>query len=362
MTENALTPNFQAKSGFSKDLSCGFEAGSKEIAASISGKNGRDNINVIGQELGVKINLSSTRFNITGPKAGAEKALNLMKALALTIQPGDVVTAETVKEMLANPANQNLDRDRDYLILPGNVRVDPRNERQRQQILGFRNNSTNIITGEAGTGKTWLSVMLAVEAFETGLYPGGIILVRPAVEAGEKLGFMPGDLQSKVDGYMRPLYDALEEVYTESGLKNKMSQKIIEIAAVAFMRGRDIKDTLIILDESQNMTKSQMKLLLTRVGEGSKLITTGDVTQTDLEEGVEPGLADLIARLKHPLAKEMGFLDNTSLVEYLPGDSVRSAAVTRALGLYDIDLDAPVVEQKLEQAPTPALRNTPSPS
>lgn len=182
--------------------------------------------------------------------------------------------------------------------------------------------------GPAGTGKTYLAVCLAVQAFKQKQVER-IILTRPAVEAGEKLGFLPGDLQTKVDPYLRPLYDALQEMLGVEAYAKLMERGVIEIAPLAYMRGRTLSNAFIILDEAQNTTREQMKMFLTRLGDGSKMVITGDATQIDLPEGKQSGLIHAARLLKE--------VEGISLINLTDKDVVRNTLVMRIVRAYAKD-------------------------
>jgi phosphate starvation-inducible PhoH-like protein len=195
-------------------------------------------------------------------------------------------------------------------------------------VDAIRKNTIVISTGPAGTGKTYLAVAMAVKALRTHEI-SRIILTRPAVEAGEKLGFLPGDLQSKIDPYLRPLYDALYEMMGAEAVARLMEKMTIEIAPLAYMRGRTLDNSFIILDEAQNTTQEQMKMFLTRLGNGSKIVVTGDLTQTDLPDGKKSGLAAAVRILKN--------IEGIAVHEFSERDVVRHRLVQKIIMAYDRD-------------------------
>lgn len=197
---------------------------------------------------------------------------------------------------------------------------------QREYIHAIRKNDLVFCIGPAGTGKTYLAVVLAVQAMKTGSVKR-IILTRPAVEAGESLGFLPGDLKEKVDPYLRPLYDALHDVLGAEHTERLMERGVIEIAPLAYMRGRTLDDAFVILDEAQNTTKAQMKMFLTRLGFGSKMVITGDKTQIDLPRGVESGLNASESILKRVSEIHFQYLEQ--------GDVVRHPIVAKIIEAYE---------------------------
>jgi phosphate starvation-inducible PhoH-like protein len=197
---------------------------------------------------------------------------------------------------------------------------------QRQYVAAIRKKDIVFGIGPAGTGKTFIAVMMAVAALKSGKVKR-IILTRPAVEAGENLGFLPGDLQEKVDPYLRPLYDALNEILGSEQVIKSFERGLIEIAPLAYMRGRTLNDSFIILDEAQNTTPEQMKMFLTRLGFGSKMVITGDVTQIDLPRGKDSGLVEAEKVLAH--IKEIGF------VRFSEWDVVRHSLVQQIIQAYE---------------------------
>ena len=199
---------------------------------------------------------------------------------------------------------------------------------QQKYVSAIRANTITFGTGPAGTGKTYLAVALAVAAYKAKEVEK-IILTRPAVEAGEKLGFLPGDLQTKVDPYLRPLYDALQELFGLETYAKLMEKGVIEVAPLAYMRGRTLTSAFVILDEAQNATREQMKMFLTRLGEGSRMVVTGDLTQTDLPEGKTSGLRHAVNVLKG--------VEDIAVVELTERDVVRHPLVMRIVRAYERD-------------------------
>lgn len=199
---------------------------------------------------------------------------------------------------------------------------------QQKYVAAIRSNTITFGTGPAGTGKTYLAVSLAVAAYKAKEVEK-IILTRPAVEAGEKLGFLPGDLQTKVDPYLRPLYDALQELFGMETYGKLMEKGVIEIAPLAYMRGRTLSNAFVILDEAQNATREQMKMFLTRLGEGSRMVVTGDLTQTDLPDGKSSGLKHAVNVLKG--------VEDIAVVELTERDVVRHPLVMRIVRAYERD-------------------------
>lgn len=209
--------------------------------------------------------------------------------------------------------------------------VRPLTAKQAEYVDAIRHHDVVIGVGPAGTGKTYLAVAEAVASLRAGTHRK-LILTRPAVEAGEKLGYLPGDFQAKINPYLRPLYDALEEMLRFGELQRSIQHDVIEILPLAYMRGRTLKNAFILLDEGQNTTPAQMKMFLTRMGEGAKIVVTGDVTQVDLPEGVVSGLVDAVRVLRG--------VEGLSVVEFTGGDIIRHAMVQRIVDAYE-RADAP---------------------
>lgn len=204
--------------------------------------------------------------------------------------------------------------------------IGPRSDNQRKLVEGYMKNDMIFTVGPAGSGKTYVSIALAVRALKNKEIRK-IILSRPAVEAGEKLGFLPGDMKEKIDPYLQPLYDALQDMIPAQKLTEYMEQNVIQIAPLAFMRGRTLNDAVVILDEAQNTTTQQMKMFLTRMGQNTKMIITGDMTQIDLPRSVRSGLKEALAVLKD--------VKGISFVEMGEKDIVRHKLVTRIVNAYD---------------------------
>lgn len=204
-----------------------------------------------------------------------------------------------------------------------------RTANQQALVDAFRESGLVMAIGPAGTGKTYLSIALAVRMLKDKM-ARKIILSRPAVEAGEKLGFLPGDMKDKIDPYLQPLYDALEDMLPQQKLQEMMEKRIIQIAPLAFMRGRTLNDAVIILDEAQNTTSAQLRMFLTRMGTDAKMILTGDLTQVDLPRGVRSGLAEAIPLLRH--------IDGVRVVEMEKQDIQRNKLVSKIVEAYEREL------------------------
>lgn len=223
-----------------------------------------------------------------------------------------------------------------------------RSENQQRLVDGFNNNDMVFAVGPAGTGKTYLSIALAVKALKE-KRSRKIILSRPAVEAGEKLGFLPGDMKDKIDPYLQPLYDALEDMIPASRLQDMIDKHIIQIAPLAFMRGRTLSDAIVILDEAQNTTTAQIRMFLTRMGWNTKMIITGDLTQVDLPRGQKSGLKEALQILKN--------IDGISTVFMQQQDIVRHKLVTQIVNAYDAFDKKVAVEKELDKQGKKQLDN-----
>ena len=248
----------------------------------------------IEKALTVTIIARDSELKLVGSQTAVQRAQTVFFQLVELSKRGTVITEQQVDYAiaLAFEENQNglLEIDKDCICHTVNGKpVKPKPLGQKEYVDSIRNRMITFGVGPAGTGKTYLAMAMAVTAFKSGEV-GRIILTRPAIEAGEKLGFLPGDLQSKVDPYLRPLYDALYQIMGPESFARNMEKGLIEVAPLAYMRGRTLDNAFIILDEAQNTTPAQMKMFLTRIGFGSKVIITGDATQKDLPKDVKSGL------------------------------------------------------------------------
>ncbi|WP_453932294.1 PhoH family protein [Acidovorax temperans] len=274
--------------------------------------------------LGVGIAHRHEQFKVDGPKAKATQAMELLQALyEIAERP---IPEDHLQLMLAGDS-ELLEAPEDTIVL-STRRADLRG-RTATQSLYLQNIATHDITfgiGPAGTGKTYLAVASAVDALERSSVQR-IVLTRPAVEAGERLGFLPGDLAQKVDPYLRPLYDALYELMGHDKVQKAFERNAIEIAPLAFMRGRTLNNAFVILDEAQNTTPEQMKMFLTRIGFGSRAVVTGDVSQIDLPKGAMSGLIDAERVLKR--------VKGIAITRFTSADVVRHPLVARIVDAYD---------------------------
>ncbi|WP_414830501.1 PhoH family protein [Alteromonas sp. H39] len=293
-----------------------------------------DNIKQIERRLGVEITYRSNAFKVLGEPQQASGASELLKLLYIETQPvkGVIPDLDAEQVHLAIQEARCLERAeaghyaKDVHIRTKRGVIKPRNPNQSQYVDNIINHDISFGIGPAGTGKTYLAVACAVDALER-QEVRRILLTRPAVEAGEKLGFLPGDLSQKVDPYLRPLYDALFEMLGFEKVEKLMERNVIEVAPLAYMRGRTLNDAFIILDESQNTTTEQMKMFLTRIGFNSKAVITGDITQVDLPRGVRSGLRHSIDVLNSVNDISFNFFNAT--------DVVRHPVVARIVQAYE---------------------------
>ncbi|MBD5204072.1 MAG: phosphate starvation-inducible protein PhoH [Bacteroidales bacterium] len=236
------------------------------------------------------------------------------------------LTDDVIIDIIKGEPPKNIDTTGVIIFGQSGRPIAPRNANQAKMVKSFAENDLTFALGPAGTGKTYIAIALAVSALKNKQVKR-IILSRPAVEAGEKLGFLPGDMKDKIDPYLRPLYDALEDMIPAVKLKEYMESDTIQIAPLAFMRGRTLNDAVIILDEAQNTTKHQMKMFLTRLGVNAKMIVTGDATQIDLPRTVQSGLMQALKILRG--------VSGIGIIEYVKKDIVRHPLVQRIVDAYE---------------------------
>ncbi|MBP9652675.1 MAG: PhoH family protein, partial [Brachymonas sp.] len=282
-----------------------------------------EHLRAIERALDVKIAHRHEQFKVDGPKAKASRAMEVLQALYE--QAARPVLPATVQLMLAGDGSA-LSSDEDAQLLTRRTDVRARSANQGVYLQAIAAHDITLGIGPAGTGKTWLAVACAVDALERGNVQR-IVLTRPAVEAGERLGFLPGDLVQKVDPYLRPLYDALHELMGFDKVQKAFERSQLEIAPLAFMRGRTLNNAFIILDEAQNTTPEQMKMFLTRIGFGSKAVVTGDISQIDLPKGQASGLVEAERILKR--------VPGIAHVRFTSADVVRHPLVARIVDAYD---------------------------
>ena len=295
-----------------------------------------ENIRLLEQELHVQVTSREGELVIRGDVEDTMQAEKALKALLTLSNKGETISEQHVRYVLglvhSGQENRISELTKDVICISAKGRpIKPKTIGQKQYVDSILRNTVTIGVGPAGTGKTYLAVAAAVAAFREKQI-NRIILTRPAVEAGERLGFLPGDLQSKVDPYLRPLYDALFDMLGAETYQKYMERGNIEVAPLAYMRGRTLDDSFIILDEAQNTSREQMKMFLTRMGFGSKVVITGDVTQIDL-----PG--DKISGLKEAL-KVLEDVEGVGISKLDENDVVRHVMVQRIIKAYEAYEDA----------------------
>ena len=301
----------------------------------------------IEERLEVRISARGNQFLLDGPAANVETASQLLSHLYEEVCQGVALSPESLHLNLQQAGLENLAQqpgeqpvEAIQIIRTKRASIKPRGRNQQSYVRAMKHNDINFGIGPAGTGKTYLAVACAVEALLEDRVRR-ILLVRPAVEAGEKLGFLPGDLAQKIDPYLRPLYDALYEMLGFDTVNKYIERNIIEVAPLAFMRGRTLNNAFIILDEAQNTTREQMKMFLTRIGFGSTAVITGDATQIDLPRGAQSGLTHVSNILDGVEGIGFTFFGNR--------DVVRHPLVQRVVEAYDRaeDTATPLDKSKL---------------
>ncbi len=289
------------------------------------------NVRMLEQEYGVHILIRDTNIKVSGDIEAVASAVKAINGLLHLIDRGEQLTEQNVRYVMtlvregAEDTVRQLGGDILCAIAKGKP-IKPKTLGQKGYVKAIEKNTVTLGVGPAGTGKTYLAVAMAVKAYKAKEIDR-IILTRPAVEAGEKLGFLPGDLQSKVDPYLRPLYDALFDMLGAETTHRYLERGDIEIAPLAYMRGRTLDDSFIILDEAQNTTPEQMKMFLTRLGFNSKMVVTGDVTQIDLPDGKMSGLKQVMKILKG--------VEDIAICTFSQQDVVRHQLVQRIIAAYD---------------------------
>ena len=289
-----------------------------------------ENLEVIMRETKATVYVDENALKISGEKEDVLLAEKVVTKLLDIIRAGEKIDKSRIVycvDLARSGKADDIEK-----VVSGVIAVSSKGRQIKCKTVGqkvyadaIKNNTIVFGVGPAGTGKTFLAVALAVNAYKNKLVEK-IILTRPAVEAGEKLGFLPGDLQNKVDPYLRPLFDALQEMFGLENYQRLLEKGVIEIAPLAYMRGRTLNDSFIILDEAQNTTKEQMKMFLTRMGEGSKMVITGDITQIDLPEGKQSGLKHAVKILKD--------IPDIEIVNLSHKDVVRHPLITEIIKAY----------------------------
>lgn len=330
LRRNALKEEERRKSCLTETIKLTITDASMDAYMSLFGLNDQ-NVALVEQECGVTVALRGADLQITGEGKDAELARSVIAKLMEMIAHGDLVDRSRIRYAIALAREGNVDRIDE--ILRSVVALTHRGKQIRCKTLGqqeyvqaIRDHDLTFAVGPAGTGKTYLAMALAVVALKNKEIER-IVLTRPAVEAGEKLGFLPGDLTQKVDPYLRPLYDALYDFMGVDSYQKLLERGVVEVAPLAYMRGRTLSDSFIILDEAQNTTSEQMKMFLTRIGFRSKVVVTGDITQTDLPYGKKSGLAEAIEVLKD--------IPEIGMVRLTGKDVVRHELVQRIVEAYD---------------------------
>ena len=290
-----------------------------------------ENIARIEQALNVSIVNRGTELKVTGDEEAADKAVRTLNGLLTMASKGEPIDEQKVRYLItlvhAGEEGQVSKMAEDVVCVTAKGKpIKAKTVGQQKYMKAIGKNTITIGVGPAGTGKTYLAVAAAVAAFRERTV-NRIILTRPAVEAGERLGFLPGDLQNKVDPYLRPLYDALYDMLGPENFQKYQERGAIEVAPLAYMRGRTLDDSFIILDEAQNTTREQMKMFLTRLGFGSKIVITGDVTQIDLPDDKVSGLKDAIRVLE--------CVEDIAICRLTSADVVRHALVQQIINAYE---------------------------
>lgn len=311
------------------------------------------NLKLIERTLNVSIVLRDDRVKISGEEADVKSASDVLNELLELSVRGNSITEQNViyalslKEQIKKHEMLTLDDDVICHTIQGKP-VKPKTLGQKKYVDAIRNDMIVFGIGPAGTGKTYLAMAMAITAFQREEV-SRIILTRPAIEAGEKLGFLPGDLQSKIDPYLRPLYDALYQIMGADNFQRNMEKGLIEVAPLAYMRGRTLDNAFIILDEAQNTTPAQMKMFLTRIGFGSKAVITGDQTQKDLPSGQTSGLDVATTVLKN--------IDDISICNLTGADVVRHPLVQKIVTAYE-DYEKKQEKKKSKVTNTKKKRNS----
>lgn len=292
-----------------------------------------EHVNLIQQGLGVSVVNRDCEIKIYGEEPGLSRAVRTFQGLQRLLEKKEPVDAQTVRYVMglsqSDDAMTQVEQLSGFSVIcltSTGKPVKPKTMGQKKYVEAIRDNTVVFGVGPAGTGKTYLAVAMAVRAFKEGRVQR-IILTRPAVEAGESLGFLPGDLQTKVDPYLRPLYDALFEMFGEETYARLAERGVIEVAPLAYMRGRTLNESFIILDEAQNTTPEQMKMFLTRLGAESQAVVTGDITQIDLPTSKRSGLVEVIRILKN--------VENIQIQRFSEKDVLRSKIVQDIIRAYE---------------------------
>lgn len=324
-----------------KDFVYVFDATAGELALLVGPLD--ENLRQIETAFDAKISRRGSRFTVTGREA--PKAMAVLQTCAARVHAGDEISVNDVQmAILSEQTGTDVEDDEAFMLKTRRVGLQPRTPNQKKYLRAIMQTDVVFGVGPAGTGKTYLAVAAAVDAYERDAVER-IILTRPAIEAGERLGFLPGDLVQKVDPYLRPLYDALFDLFGFEKTQRLIEKQIIEIAPLAFMRGRTLNNAFVILDEAQNTTPEQMKMFLTRIGFGTRAVITGDATQVDLPKGVKSGL-------KHACDVLQG-VRGISIVRFTTEDVVRHPLVGAIVRAYE---KAEKAEERAVQERKEAIR------
>lgn len=300
-----------------------------------------ENIKRIEDAMGVRIINRSTDLKVSGDEEMVDKAVRTLEGLLALASKGEIIDEQRVRYLITLVSEGNdaqveqMTKDVVCITAKGKP-IKAKTVGQQKYMKAIAKNTVTIGVGPAGTGKTYLAVAAAVAAFRERTV-NRIVLTRPAVEAGERLGFLPGDLQNKVDPYLRPLYDALYDMLGAETFQKYQERGSIEVAPLAYMRGRTLDDSFIILDEAQNTTREQMKMFLTRLGFGSKIVITGDITQIDLPEDKTSGLKDAIRVLEG--------VKDIAICRLTAADVVRHALVQEIINAYERASQKPEIKK-----------------
>lgn len=300
------------------------------MAAQLFGMN-NENLNHLEKELSISINDRGNQLNLSGESTAIKQAEKVLNDLWGSLKNGGSIKTADIDAKLRFLQNskgdkKRMSKDAKITISTKKKQIKPRSPNQAVYMNLIKSNEMVFGLGPAGTGKTYLAVAMGVAMFLDGTVER-LIFTRPAVEAGENLGFLPGDMKEKVDPYLRPIYDALHDMIPMEVLTKKMESGEIEIAPLAFMRGRTLSNAFVILDEAQNATPTQMKMFLTRIGERSRMVVTGDLTQTDLPKGMKSGLRDACETLEH--------VEDIAFHHFTPKDVVRHKLVSKIVDAYE---------------------------